>query len=151
MPPPHFRGIFGFFAHLTAGDALTFYIYVADDVDWTIVGSHALSCHYSDKATLMSKALSRVGGLFDSAMKLRITGVIGGEVEEWAVIEMAADGISKNGKLPLFYHLARYSTISSGKGNKYILPPTVEIPLSMSYMRVDVRGCVTRQLRRDVR
>ncbi|KAI1661783.1 hypothetical protein F4813DRAFT_385455 [Daldinia decipiens] len=136
------------FAHLTAGDAPTFYTHVADDVDWTIMGSHALSGHYSDKATLMSKALSRIGSLFDSPMKLRITGVIGGEVEEWAVVEMAADGICKNGKLPLPLPLphcpARYSTISSA-GGQQILPPTAEIPLSMNYMRVDVRGSGIRE------
>ncbi|KAI8959775.1 hypothetical protein F5Y11DRAFT_289991 [Daldinia sp. FL1419] len=90
----HIREIF---AYLAAGDARTFYTHVADDVDWTIMGSHALSGHYADKATLVAEALSRIGGLFDSPLKVRITSVIGGEVEDWAVVEMAADGVCKNG------------------------------------------------------
>ncbi|KAI1483969.1 hypothetical protein F4774DRAFT_364149 [Daldinia eschscholtzii] len=85
------------FAHLAAGDPVAFYAHIADDVDWTIMGSHALSGHYTDKATLTSKATSRTGGLFEGPVKMRIVDVIGGEVEEWAVVEMALDGICKNG------------------------------------------------------
>ncbi|XXG97288.1 hypothetical protein Hte_003584 [Hypoxylon texense] len=85
------------FAHLVAGDAPSFYAHVADDVDWTVMGTHVLSGHYPDKATFMSQSLARISGVFDGPIKLHIRSIIGGEVEEWAVVELAAEARCKNG------------------------------------------------------
>lgn len=92
------------FAHLTAGDAPAFYAHVADDVDWTVMGTHALSGHYPNKATFMAESLTRIGGVLDGPMKLQVKSVIGGETEEWAVIELAAEARCKNGEF-FFYKL----------------------------------------------
>ncbi|KAI1335923.1 hypothetical protein F5Y15DRAFT_419380 [Xylariaceae sp. FL0016] len=85
------------FAHLTRGDAPGFYAHVADDVDWTVMGTHALSGHYGDKATFMARSLARIGGVLDGPMKLEVKSVIGGESEAWAVVEMVAEARCKNG------------------------------------------------------
>ncbi|KAI1393534.1 uncharacterized protein F4822DRAFT_424003 [Hypoxylon trugodes] len=84
------------FAYLTAGDAPAFYAHVADDVDWTVMGTHALSGHYKDKEMFLSQSLSRISAVFDGVMKLHVKSVIGGEIEEWAVIELAAEAKCKN-------------------------------------------------------
>ncbi|KAI8631876.1 hypothetical protein F5Y19DRAFT_472760 [Xylariaceae sp. FL1651] len=87
------------FQHLQDGDANTFYAnYVADDVHWTVMGTHALSGVYESKQAFLSQSASRIGAVLDGPLKLNIIKVIGGEIEEWAVIEMAANARLKNGK-----------------------------------------------------
>ena len=87
------------FAHLTRGDTATFYTnYVADNVSWTVMGSNTLSKHYPDKETFLSTSAARVAAVLDGPMKLHVRSVIGGEVEEWAVIEMASEAKCKNGE-----------------------------------------------------
>ncbi|KAI0145965.1 hypothetical protein F4776DRAFT_385508 [Hypoxylon sp. NC0597] len=83
------------FSHLAAGDSQAFYAHVADDVDLTLVGSHVLSGYY-DKASFM-RVLGRINNIFDGPIKLHVQSIIGGEVEEWAVIELSAEAKCKNG------------------------------------------------------
>lgn len=86
------------FAHLTRGDTKAFYENVAEDVHWTVMGTHALSGSYNSKSSFLSTSASRIAAVLDGPIKLKIRSVIGGEVEEWAVIEMVANAKCKNGK-----------------------------------------------------
>ncbi|KAI9744331.1 MAG: hypothetical protein M1818_002483 [Claussenomyces sp. TS43310] len=90
----HIRDVF---AHLTRAEAQEFYKHVADDVDWTVMGTHALSGHYTDKKSFLEKSVARVSAVLEGPLRLRVRNVIGGEVEEWAVVEMTADATCKNG------------------------------------------------------
>jgi len=63
------------------------------------MGSNALSKHYPDKQTFLSTSAARIAAVLDGPMKLHVTSVIGGEVEEWAVIEMASEAKCKNGMI----------------------------------------------------
>ena len=89
------------FSHLAIGDSASFYSHVADDVSWTVMGTHSLSGHYSSKTSFLSSSLSTIANAIDGPLKLRVTSVIGGETEEWAVIEMeAVEGTKcKNGMI----------------------------------------------------
>ncbi|KAI1179134.1 hypothetical protein F4777DRAFT_575166 [Nemania sp. FL0916] len=86
------------FQHLQDGDANTFYDYVADDVHWTVMGTHALSGVYKTKQAFLSQSFGRIAAALDGPVKLNITKITGGEVEDWAVVEMVADARQKNGK-----------------------------------------------------
>ncbi|KAI1765195.1 hypothetical protein GGR53DRAFT_529839 [Hypoxylon sp. FL1150] len=86
------------FAHLGTGYAPSFYAHVADDIDWTVMDIHALSGHFLDKATFLSNLLSGIDGVFDGPLKLHVTSIIGGEVEEWAVVELVAEATCMNGQ-----------------------------------------------------
>ncbi|KUI69007.1 hypothetical protein VM1G_04337 [Cytospora mali] len=85
------------FAHLTKGDAAAFYTHVADNVSWTVMGTHALSGHYDSKASFLSTSVARIGAVLEGPMKLQVRSIIGGDEEEWAVIEMVAQSRCKNG------------------------------------------------------
>ncbi|KAI1460674.1 hypothetical protein F4805DRAFT_372015 [Annulohypoxylon moriforme] len=85
------------FSHFAEGNSEAFYAHVADDVDLTLMGSHALAGRYN-KATFKSQALAQINDVFDGSVKLHVRSIIGGEIEEWAVIELAADAKCKNGK-----------------------------------------------------
>ncbi|KAJ3580039.1 hypothetical protein NPX13_g517 [Xylaria arbuscula] len=99
-PHPTSTQIRDIFQHLQDGDAATFYAkYVADDVHWTVMGTHALSGVYENKKDFLSLSASRIAAVLDGPMKLNIVKVIGGGDEEWAVVEMVADARLKNGKL----------------------------------------------------
>lgn len=87
------------FALLARGDAKAFYENVAEDVNWTVMGTHALSGIYNSKSSFLSMSASRIASALDGPMEMEIRSVIGGEVEEWAVIEMAAIAKCKNGEL----------------------------------------------------
>lgn len=95
--PPKVR-IREIFDHLTQGDAAAFYTHVADNVSWTVMGTHLLSGHYANKATFLSTSVARIGAVLEGPMKLQICSIIGGGVdEEWAVVEMQAQSQCKNG------------------------------------------------------
>ncbi|OTA66623.1 hypothetical protein K449DRAFT_430937 [Hypoxylon sp. EC38] len=83
------------FSHLAASDSQAFYAHVDDDVDLTLMGSHVLAGHY-DKASFM-RALGRINSIFDGPVKLHVQSIIGGEIEEWAIIELVAEAKCKNG------------------------------------------------------
>ncbi len=90
------------FAHLERGDGAAFYENVADDVSWTVMGSHALSGHFPDKKTFLSTSAGPIVAVIDGPLNLQVRRVIGGETEDWAVIELLADAKCKNGRcLPL--------------------------------------------------
>ncbi|KAI2466591.1 hypothetical protein F4781DRAFT_349824 [Annulohypoxylon bovei var. microspora] len=96
LPYPTKERIREIFAHFAEGNSEAFYAHVADDVDWTVMGSHAIAGRYN-KATFKSEALARIYGIFDGPVKLHVRSIIGGEVEEWAVIELSAEAKCKNG------------------------------------------------------
>ena len=47
MTPDRIRQIF---KALETGDGAAFFAHVADDVDWTVMGTHPLAGHYHSKA-----------------------------------------------------------------------------------------------------
>jgi ketosteroid isomerase-like protein len=53
-PYPTKSPIFQIFSHLATGDAPSFYAHVADDISWTVMGTSALSGHYSTEASFLS-------------------------------------------------------------------------------------------------
>ena len=60
------------------------------------MGSNALSRHHDSKESFLSASVSSIGRAFAGPMKLRVTSIIGGETEDWAVVELAAEDADGN-------------------------------------------------------
>jgi uncharacterized protein len=50
---------------------------VADDVDWTVQGTHPLAGRYRDKETFVAATFERLGKVFDGPAKLEVLHVAG--------------------------------------------------------------------------
>lgn len=49
-----------------------FWARVADDVDWTVQGTHPLAGRYTDKATFIDATFTRLGGVLPEGVKLKL-------------------------------------------------------------------------------
>jgi hypothetical protein len=47
-----------------------FWARVADDVDWTVQGTHPLAARYTDKATFIDATFNRLGGILPAGVGL---------------------------------------------------------------------------------
>jgi hypothetical protein len=50
------------FAGLERGDGAGFFAHVADDVDWTVMGTHPLAGHYTSKADFIAGTFANSAG-----------------------------------------------------------------------------------------
>ena len=57
----------GIFSHLASGDGKKFFEHVADDVDWTVEGTHPLAGHYRSKAEFRRMAFDSTIAIVGSA------------------------------------------------------------------------------------
>jgi hypothetical protein len=75
------------------GDA--FFEHVADDVDWTVIGTHSLAGHHSSKSAFKAATFGRLGKVLPGGAQLRITNVItAGDI---AVVELVSGAAARNG------------------------------------------------------
>lgn len=83
------------FAGLEHGHGDTFFEHVADDVDWTVMGTHPLAGHYASKAAFKAGTFSKLAKVIPDGAQLSVTGVIvAGDV---AVVELASGATARNG------------------------------------------------------
>lgn len=62
------------FAHLQDPDTQPeFWAQVADDVDWTVEGTHPLAGRYRSKEQFVRATFSRLGGVLSDGVKLEVT------------------------------------------------------------------------------
>jgi uncharacterized protein len=84
------------FAHLEAGDAGEFFARVADDVSWTVMGTHPLAGRYRSKADFRAATFARLDKVLREGVLLRLTHLI--VQGEWAVVELEALSTALNGR-----------------------------------------------------
>ncbi len=84
------------FKNLETGDAEVFFSRVADDVSWTVMGTHPLAGTYHSKDTFLKATFQRLNPLLKDGIRLRVTHVLAGE--ETAAVEMEALSTALNGK-----------------------------------------------------
>lgn len=58
------------FAKLSGEEPEAFFQHVADDVRWTVLGTHPLAGLYTSKHDFQEATFTRLGKLFDSPLKL---------------------------------------------------------------------------------
>ena len=83
------------FAGLEAGDGGAFFAHVADDVDWTVMGTHPLAGHYDTKADFIAGTFAKLGQVLPEGTQLRVEHMIVKDDE--AVVELRSWATAKNG------------------------------------------------------
>lgn len=86
------RAVFG---GLQSPGGLQFFDHVADDVDWTVQGTHPLAGHYRGKAAFLAGTFAKLGRVLRDGAQLSATNIM--VSGDWAIVELRADAIAKNG------------------------------------------------------
>jgi uncharacterized protein len=83
------------FAGLEHGDGDAFFSHVADDVDWTVMGTHPLAGHYLSKAAFKAGTFSKLGKVLPGGAQLNVSHVfVAGDT---AVVELVSAATAQNG------------------------------------------------------
>jgi ketosteroid isomerase-like protein len=89
------QGIAALFAHLEHGDGAKFFEHVADDVDWTVEGTHPLAGRYYSKKAFLAGTFEKLARVLPDGAQLSVeTVLIDGD---WAVVELHSNATAKNG------------------------------------------------------
>ena len=83
------------FKALESGDGAAFFAEVADDVDWTVEGTHPLAGRYHSKAEFQQHTFAKLAKVLPGGAQLHVTGVI--TSGDWAVVELKSMATAKNG------------------------------------------------------
>ena len=83
------------FSHLESGEADAFFAHVAEDVHWTVMGTHPLAGEYHSKAEFRASTFARLNKVLREGVLLRVTHLI--VQGEWAVVELEALSTALNG------------------------------------------------------
>lgn len=83
------------FSKLEAGDGKEFFAHVADDVDWTVEGTHPLAGHYHSKDDFFAHTFARLNKILPGGTRLHVEAVhISGD---WAIVELRSMATARNG------------------------------------------------------
>ena len=84
------------FANLENGKSDAFFEHVADDVKWTVMGTHPLAGTYHTKADFLAHTFARLDKILKEGVVLRVTNIL---VEgDSAAVEMESLSTALNGK-----------------------------------------------------
>jgi uncharacterized protein len=83
------------FKNLATGNGDAFFTHVADDVDWTVEGTHPLAGHYHSKADFLTHTFEKLAKVLPQGAQLQVehTLVSG----DWAVVELQSLATAQNG------------------------------------------------------
>jgi hypothetical protein len=83
------------FAALEYGEGAAFFGHVADDVDWTVMGTHPLAGHYRSKADFIAGTFAKLGKVLPRGTQLHVEHVfIDNDV---AIVELHSEATAGNG------------------------------------------------------
>jgi len=83
------------FAGLERGDGTSFFAHVADDVDWTVMGTHPLAGHYHSKADFIAGTFAKLGKVLPNGAELHVDHLL--VAGDTAVVELHSEATAKNG------------------------------------------------------
>ncbi len=84
------------FGNLETGKLERFFSRVADDVDWTVMGTHPLAGHYTSKSELIARTFARIERIMKGGIVLKVNHVIVSGDE--AAVEMESLSVARNGR-----------------------------------------------------
>ena len=84
------------FGNLETGKLDGFFSRVADDVDWTVMGTHPLAGHYTSKSELIARTFARIERIMKGGIVLKVNHVIVSGDE--AAVEMESLSVARNGR-----------------------------------------------------
>jgi len=83
------------FKNLESGDGKEFFDHVADDVDWTVEGTHPLAGHYHSKAEFLAHTFEKLGKVLPKGAELYVEHVL--VSDDWGVVELRSQATARNG------------------------------------------------------
>ena len=83
------------FKGLEKGDGAAFFEQVADDVDWTVMGTHPLAGRYRSKKAFIAGTFAKLGQVLPQGAQLHVENVI--VQDDQAVVELHSLATAKNG------------------------------------------------------
>jgi uncharacterized protein len=83
------------FKGLEIGDGAAFFSHVADDVDWTVMGTHPLAGHYPSKAAFIEGTFAKLSQVLPQGAQLHVEHLI--VKDDQAVVELHSLATAKNG------------------------------------------------------
>nr|WP_320162018.1 nuclear transport factor 2 family protein [uncultured Methanoregula sp.] len=93
LTPDYVRTLF---ASLENGRPDEFFRHVAQDVDWTVMGTHPLAGRYHNRETFINSTFRRLNRVLKDGVLLRVTGIlVSGDT---AAVELEALSTALNGK-----------------------------------------------------
>ena len=92
VTPDYVREIF---KGLEEGDGTAFFTHVADDVDWTVMGTHPLAGRYRSKADFIAGTFTKLGQVLPQGTQLHLEYLI--VKGDQAVVELHSLATARNG------------------------------------------------------
>jgi uncharacterized protein len=83
------------FKGLENGDCAAFFEQGADDVDWTVMGTHPLAGHYHSKKDFIAGTFAKLGQVLPRGAQLHVEHLI--IKDDQAVVELHSLATAKNG------------------------------------------------------
>lgn len=83
------------FGHLAHGDGAAFFERVADDVDWTVEGTHPLAGHYRSKQAFHEGTFGKLGKVLPDGAELVVQNIL--TDDDWAVVELRSNATARDG------------------------------------------------------
>ena len=85
------------YENLSTGKTSVFFDSVADDVHWTVMGTHPLAGVYNSKADFLKHTFERLSRVLKGGVILKVTHIfVSGDI---AVVEMTSTSTTLDGKL----------------------------------------------------
>ncbi|MGZ3497481.1 MAG: nuclear transport factor 2 family protein [Vulcanimicrobiaceae bacterium] len=83
------------FKRLEKGDGASFFEQVADNVDWTVMGTHPLAGHYRSKAAFVDGTFAKLNKVLPDGTQLHLEHLI--VTGDEAVVELRSMATARNG------------------------------------------------------
>ena len=83
------------FQGLKNGNGAEFFAHVADDVDWTVEGTHPLAGHYRSKADFIAGTFFKLGKVLPKGAQLQVEHLL--VKDDQAVVELRSLATATNG------------------------------------------------------
>jgi ketosteroid isomerase-like protein len=95
IPAIDFLAVKSIFAPLEDGNADEFFAHVADDVVWTVEGTHPLAGRYLSKESFREHTFDRLAKSLPDGPHLRVDNIL--VSGPWAVVELTSHAVGRNG------------------------------------------------------
>ena len=92
LTPAYVREVF---KNLESGDGKEFFDHVADNVDWTVEGTHPLAGHYHSKGEFLAHTFEKLNKVLPKGAELNVEHLL--VSGHWAVVELHSKATAKNG------------------------------------------------------
>ncbi|SMR42918.1 unnamed protein product [Zymoseptoria tritici ST99CH_1A5] len=86
-----------FCASLATSDPSPFFDRVSKNVQWTVLGTHPAAGHFTSLEDWKKGALGVINDVLSAPLQLKVVNVVGGGDEDWALLELEANAVCKNG------------------------------------------------------